>query len=363
MRWDLFCRVIDNFGDIGVCWRLAADLASRGDTVRLWTDDASALAWMAPHGAAGVEVLGWADAALAEPADVVVEAFGCDPPEAFVARMAARTPPPRWINLEYLSAEPYVERSHRLPSPQLAGPGRGLTKHFFYPGFSAHTGGLLREPDLAARQQAFDATAWLAAQRMDARPGERRVSLFCYANPALPALLDALTDAPTLLLVTPGLAAMQVLQLSGGARQIGALRLHALPYLTQHDYDHLLWACDLNVVRGEDSFVRAQWAGRPFLWQIYPQHDGVHAAKRTAFEALYWASAEPALAAAGRAASAGWNGEPVDGAAAPARLPLPPAADRATWDAWAAHARRWRTALAALPDLTASLRAFAAEAR
>jgi uncharacterized repeat protein (TIGR03837 family) len=167
----------------------------------------------------------------------------------------------------------------------------------------------------------------------------------------------------TRLLVTPGRAraALEAVLPQGAAG--GALAITHLPHLTQTDYDHLLWACDLNVVRGEDSFVRAQWAGRPFLWQIYPQHDGVHAAKRTAFEALYWASAEPALAAAGRAASAGWNGEPVDGAAAPARLPLPPAADRATWDAWAAHARRWRTALAALPDLTASLRAFAAEAR
>ena len=125
MRWDLFCRVIDNFGDIGVCWRLAADLAARGDTVRLWVDDARALAWMAPQGAPRVEVHAWAESAQAEPAEVVVEAFGCDPPEAFVARMAARTAPPRWINLEYLSAEPYVERSHRLPSPQLAGPGRG----------------------------------------------------------------------------------------------------------------------------------------------------------------------------------------------------------------------------------------------
>jgi hypothetical protein len=23
LHWDIFCRVIDNFGDIGVCWRLA----------------------------------------------------------------------------------------------------------------------------------------------------------------------------------------------------------------------------------------------------------------------------------------------------------------------------------------------------
>ena len=54
--WDIFCQVIDNFGDIGVCWRLAADLAARGHQVRLWVDDASALHWMAPQGAAGVEV-------------------------------------------------------------------------------------------------------------------------------------------------------------------------------------------------------------------------------------------------------------------------------------------------------------------
>jgi len=57
MHWDLFCRVVDNFGDIGVCWRLAADLATRGDAVRLWCDDASALAWMAPDGAPGVDGL------------------------------------------------------------------------------------------------------------------------------------------------------------------------------------------------------------------------------------------------------------------------------------------------------------------
>jgi len=68
MQWDLFCRVIDNFGDIGVCWRLAADLAGRGEAVRLWTDDAGALAWMAPQGAPGVQVCAWpADGADGRP--------------------------------------------------------------------------------------------------------------------------------------------------------------------------------------------------------------------------------------------------------------------------------------------------------
>ena len=46
--WDIFCKVIDNYGDMGVCWRLAADLASRAHRVRLWVDDLAALSWMAP---------------------------------------------------------------------------------------------------------------------------------------------------------------------------------------------------------------------------------------------------------------------------------------------------------------------------
>src|SRR5256885_9819984 len=95
--WDIFCQVIDNFGDIGVCWRAAADLASRGERVRLWLDDATALAWMAPHGHPGVEVRAWpaagADTGVA-PGRVVIEAVGSVPPPALVARLAEVPHPP-----------------------------------------------------------------------------------------------------------------------------------------------------------------------------------------------------------------------------------------------------------------------------
>jgi uncharacterized repeat protein (TIGR03837 family) len=363
MHWDLFCRVVDNFGDIGVCWRLAADLGARGDAVRLWCDDASALAWMAPNGAPGVEVHAWPadDDTSIEPAEAVVEAFGCRLPEGYLRRMAAREPRPTWINLEYLSAEDYVERNHGLLSPQSAGPARGVDKWFFYPGFSSRTGGLLREPDLARRQSRFEPGAWRHARGVVAAAGERVVSLFCYANPALPALLDALSTAPTLLLVTPGLAARQVQAVLGTSSR-GALRVHYLPALTQPDYDHLLWACDLNLVRGEDSFVRAQWAGKPFLWQIYPQDDGAHAAKLAAFLRRFLASAAPDLAAAVLGASESWNG--VTGPSAPhgrvTGITLPPPR---LWPDWEDHCRAWRAGLKAVPDLTSSLRAFVLERR
>jgi uncharacterized repeat protein (TIGR03837 family) len=355
LRWDLFCHVVDNYGDLGVCWRLAADLAARGDNVRLWVDDARALAWMAPRGAAGVSAHPWpaADDAGIAPADAVIEAFGCSLPPGFVQAMAARRPPPAWINLEYLSAEDYVERNHLLPSPQLAGPGRGLVKHFYYPGFSERTGGLIRETDLAARQRAFDAAAWRRAQGIAPAAGERCASLFCYGNAALPALVDALAAEPTLLLVTPGLAAQQVQALLGREARRGALRAQFLPALAQADYDHLLWSCDLNLVRGEDSFVRAQWAGRPFLWQLYPQSDGAHARKLEAFNDRFLHGAPAALAASLRAAARAWNGI---GAAAQ-RIELPQLA------AWGEHCRAWRERLWRLPDLTAGLRALARSGR
>lgn len=346
LQWDLFCRVIDNFGDIGVCWRLAADLAARGERVRLWVDDAAALGWMAPAGVAGVELRAWPESLVAiESFDVVIEAFGCQLPDLFVRRMASAAEPPLWINLEYLSAEDFVERSHKLSSPQTSGPGAGLRKRFFYPGFTPRTGGLIRETDLLARQKAFDAPAWLAAHGAAAQPGEQVVSLFCYGQPALPALLDQFAQRPTLMLATAGHAARQVSALLGPSLRRGGVRAIELPALPQPDYDHLLWAADLNFVRGEDSFVRAQWAGKPFVWQIYPQHDSVHLAKLDAFLDRFGAESEL------RALWHAWN-------AGSASLPALPAAA-----SWRSQCEIWRASLLSQPDLTAQLLGFAFETR
>ncbi|QDL38031.1 elongation factor P maturation arginine rhamnosyltransferase EarP [Rhodoferax sediminis] len=355
MLWDIFCKVIDNFGDIGACWRLSADLAARGEQVRLWVDDASALRWMAPGGCPGVTVLPWAQSLQPTgrpPADVLVEAFGCEIAPEFIAAcvdgVRATGRKPVWINLEYLSAESFVERAHGLPSPVMSGPGAGLTKYFFYPGFTAHTGGLLREPGLAHRQLEFNRATWLARLGVDPQ-GERLVSLFCYEPPALEGLLDQLADGaqPTRLLVTPGRAAAATraaiehknrLQPLWNKRK--QLSISYLPALSQVDFDHLLWACDLNFVRGEDSLVRALWAGKPFIWQIYPQDDAVHHGKLEAF--LDWLQAPASL----RQFHQVWNGASAAG--------LPPI-DGAAWGPMAVAARE---RLLAQDDLTHQLQQF-----
>jgi uncharacterized repeat protein (TIGR03837 family) len=321
LRWDIFCRVIDNHGDLGVCWRLCADLAKRGHTVRLWVDDASALAWMAPQGCSDVAVHAWPASNNDYPdcVDVVIEAFGCELPEHVQGMIAAQqTPPVVWINLEYLSAEDFVERCHGLPSPVMSGPAKGCTKWFFYPGFTPATGGLLREPDLLERQAAFNPHAWLAQLGLPLRKDARRVSLFCYEPAVLSTWLQQLANrsAPTDLLVAPGRpqaaikAALQSLGWTntasawqqGGSAQQDQLALHPLPYLSQTDFDLLLWSCDLNMVRGEDSLVRALWAAKPFVWHIYPQDDNAHHDKLEAF--LDWLQAPTSL----REFHHAWNG-------------------------------------------------------
>ena len=307
--WDIFCTVIDNHGDLGVCWRLTRQLLAQGQSVRLWADDASALSWMAPDASTlpHLQVLPWPAASQSEvlkslkPADVWIEAFGCTLPEAFVAHgVATRNQQPHWINLEYLSAEDWVPRMHNMPSPVMSGSAKGWTKRFFYPGFTADTGGLLRETDLQERQQRLDRVAWRQKNAPNLALGGLLISLFCYEPAALPQLLAQLTGTPHHLLVTPGrpLAAVQ--------QALSSMPVHpgwsALPYTTQNGFDEMLWACDLNFVRGEDSLVRALWAGQPFIWHIYPQDDNAHHDKLEAF--LDWMQAPESL----RRAHRFWNG-------------------------------------------------------
>ena len=360
--WDIFCRVIDNYGDVGVLWRLSAELAARGERVRLWIDDHRALAWMAPGALdgswPGVQVLPWADAESPSAcaglvcAQVWIEGFACAIPDAFVAHFAARVGKadgaarPVWINLEYLSAEDYVARNHGLPSPILRGPAQGWTKYFFYPGFTHGSGGLVRN-------------AWSNTPPQSAglgHSGELRISLFCYEPPALEDLLRCLgqQQRPTRLLVTHGRAAQAVRQLL--ARADFALPKHLaleyLPALSQRDYDALLAGCDLNFVRGEDSLVQALWAGKPFVWQAYPQSDAAHRHKLDAF--LDWMQADDMV----RALHLVWNGF-----GAPA--------DRAPWKqavagtaaAWEQLVRQARARLLAQDDLPTRLRGLVAKNR
>ncbi|KND55505.1 hypothetical protein BPUN_2069 [Candidatus Paraburkholderia kirkii] len=368
---DIFCAVIDNFGDIGVCWRLARQLrAEHGWRVRLLVDDLNVFhalcpevdATLARQEAMGVVIEHWREPAHAgdtlQLADVVIEAFACELPHAYIAAMARRDPRPVWINLEYLSGEDWVADFHMRPSPH---PRYPLDKSFFFPGLGAGTGGVLKEHDLDARRERFDAASWWRKRVGVERPdgGQTVVSLFAYENPAVDALLAQWRggDAPIVLLVPEGRISGALARFFGLPRfaagmsaRAGALQAHALGFVEQPRFDELLGAADINFVRGEDSFVRAQWAKKPFVWHIYPQADDAHVPKLDAALAHCTRELSPPVRAAITRFWHAWNGAGVP-----------------DWtDFWRhraaleARAARWAGELASVGDLAGNLAAHAA---
>ncbi|MDR7049677.1 putative repeat protein (TIGR03837 family) [Duganella sp. 3397] len=377
MRLDLFCRVIDNYGDIGICWRLARQLhAEHGIAVRLWVDDLASFQRLCPdvdtnaenQVVQGVAVRHWrGQDGMYTPedvADIVIEFFAVDLPPHYVAAMAQCTPRPVWFNFEGLTAEEWVEGCHRLTSPH---PQLPLTKHFFFPGFTDKTGGLLREAALFDERRAFLADPALASdflQSLGASPAElaaTRVSLFCYPFAPVAPLFEAWQGGAEAItcFVPEGVATQAVQGFLGGDAVAGAvatrghLTVRVLPFVPQPDYDKLLWACDVNLVRGEDSWVRAQWAGKPFVWHIYPQDDNLHHKKLRAFLQRYAVGLD-----AISAFTLAWNGVHLD-----ADWPALWRGLRSEAPQIAARAAEWEPEVTAHGDLTGNLVAFAQSLR
>jgi uncharacterized repeat protein (TIGR03837 family) len=378
----LFCKVVDNYGDVGICWRLARQLQQEhGIAVTLWVDDLQSFQRICPdvvinaeeQQLAGVTVRYWRNQegnfSAGEVADIVIEFFGCDIPPNYIAAMAGCNPRPVWLNLEGLSAEEWVEGCHALPSPH---PRLPLTKYFFFPGFTNKTGGLLHESSLEEQRRQFQSdqsamTAFLA--QFGVTPAEMtslKVSLFCYPHAPVSALFDAWKsgDAAITCLVPEGVAVEATQAFlgeeakPGTARTCGALTVRVLPFVAQPDYDKLLWACDFNFVRGEDSWVRAQWAGKPFIWHIYPQDKNLHHKKLTAFLQRYSADIESLFNLSLR-----WNEAKAEDTERQTDWPALWSLFQADMPKIACRSAEWRRQMLANGDLASNLLEFAGSLR
>ena len=370
MRADIFCRVIDNFGDIGVTWRLVRQLQREHQwSIRLCVDDLKSFQRIEPgldperaqQTISGVEIVHWCEPAPAlEPRPIVIASFSCELPASYLASINAHAT--LWLNLEYLSAEKWVEGCHTLPSLR----SDGLSSHFFFPGFTPQTGGLIREQSLLTARDAWrddqaqqyqmikslgvpDAAlrAWRPDHATSAHPASRGrlISLFCYPLAPLDSLLDVLSEHPqaSILLVPQGV----VPELAPGIR--GSLHIVRVPFVSQEHYDRILWTADLNVVRGEDSIVRAIWAGKPFIWHIYPQSELTHLKKLEAWLSL------SELAVFAQRVLLEWNRE----ASGPALMTaLKESLTPAAFEQWRSSTQSLCEKLTKLPDLATSLDAF-----
>ena len=373
-RWAIFCKVIDNFGDAGVCWRLAQQLAGQyGFKVDLFIDQVSIVkqfgryAKYEAYELSDLQVLPWPDPGHSLPVsttslqaetqlstacvqtqtqlpaqyDVIVAAFAVVLPASWLDLMANR-PEGSWFNLEYLSAEPWVAQCHLLNSIK---PVTGACETFFFPGFETGTGGLLREPWIESRKiPAPDVLHEQIASNLT-------ISIFCYANAPLQRLIDQLEGHKiTIKLAASGWAFSPVLAANT------TLTIESLPFLSHDEYDQLLAQCDLNFVRGEDSLVRAIWAEKPFIWQIYEQHENAHFVKLAAFLAMYCEQTDEGLKTLITSVFNWWNQiEPADQNLSPKSLACLINDAFYQLPAWTLHAAKLCDALGQTQDLCSAL--------
>lgn len=375
----LFCTVIDNFGDIGVCWRLAQMLhREQGCRVYLWLDDAAALAALSPNlpplpcRHQGIEIRPWregleADSDGVPPPDLLLETFACTLPDSILN--IVRQHKPLWLNWEYLSAEDWAEAMHGKPSLQ----ADGSEKYFWLMGFSERSGGLLRERDFSSRLAASDV---FRRHLFAGRPSEKPHSavqnwlLFGYESPVWAdwlAMWQAFGQPVRLLLAggkiidslkTAGVLPSEALISDGSTWSCGCVELLRLPFVAQDDFDRLLACADGLIVRGEDSFVRAQFSGKPFLWHIYPQDEAAHFDKLAAF----WQKTESCFPAEIFAAQQILSNELNGGAR------LTPSERSAAWQTlqnrfacWQNAAETWRQHLFAQESAVEKLAKFCAD--
>ena len=138
-----------------------------------------------------------------------------------------------------------------------------------------------------------------------------------------------------------------VQELLRARRLAPALQFIALPFIEPTAFDQLLWSCDCLLVRGEDSFIRAQWAAKPMMWHIYPQAKQAHEAKLQAFHQRYSIGMPVQSRLAWEAFSWAWNrGQDVS----------------TLWPEWLkhrevlkSHARVWQQALGQKASLQSCL--------
>jgi uncharacterized repeat protein (TIGR03837 family) len=354
-RWEMVCRVVDHFGDAGIAWRLAMMLAHDHEiAVTLWIDNLQTLSKLQPsvdpardvQCCQSIEIRRLtdntevpdracheSDGVITPPrywTDVILDMFGGGIPDRWADQLSqdfpyeknqerqAGAPKPTLIVYEYLSAESYVESLHAMPSPP---PDFDVPRFFFFPGFTPHSGGLPREKNIMALRDAHqnrpDQKEILWATLFEGKrlpPPDKNalwVSLFCYETPKLLTLLNAWRDTslPMVLLVPEGVASSTLQSRRAALSNHGQhFSVYTIPFTDQSRYDHLLWACDFNFVRGEDSLTRAIWAGRPFIWQAYLQPDDAHHSKARALIEHYLNDQNDPLWDSWRAVMYWWNG-------------------------------------------------------
>lgn len=269
---DVFCDVIDNYGDAGVCLRLCRDLTKKDISVNLYCNRTAVLSKILNLYDKKNELLKiyqWPDNKENYVAQkIIIQAFSVRLPSFLIENIKLQKS--LVINLEYLTAETFAEECHQLPSFS-----DGIQSYFFFPGFTNKTGGVLIEDN------------YLNLIKKYRNHTSTSITVFSYKNDKLKSFIDNLNEFEfeKNLIIFEGKPLdnfnniYKTNLLPDCSLKMNNLNILTKKMVSQDEYDELLCTSFINLVRGEDSIVRAMLAGKPFLWHIYPQEDNAHIEK------------------------------------------------------------------------------------
>ncbi|WP_298975110.1 elongation factor P maturation arginine rhamnosyltransferase EarP [uncultured Fusobacterium sp.] len=281
---DIFCEVIDNYGDVGVAYRLARELKRiyPNKKLRFIINQTEELSLIKKKD--NITVLTYKDINKIEnSADLVIETFACNIPEMYmnIALKSSKL----MINLEYFSSENWVDDFH-LQESFLGG---NLKKYFFIPGLSKKSGGIILDKEFLDRKNKVQENREYYLKQFNINENyDLIISVFSYEknfDNFLKTLQEL--DKKVLLLLLSEKTQKNFIKYFDNNNYYDKIKIVKLPFFTYDKYEELLALCDINLVRGEDSFVRALLLGKPFLWHIYPQDEDTHIMKLESFLEKY----------------------------------------------------------------------------
>lgn len=281
---DIFCQVIDNYGDVGVAYRLAREFKRvyPNKKLRFVINQIEELNLI--RKSENIEVILYKDISKIEnSADLIIESFGCEIPKEYMDKALKKSK--LIINLEYFSAEKWVDDFH-LQESFLEG---NLKKYFFIPGLSEKSGGILLDNEFLQRKKKVEANKEYYLEKFGIKEKYDLIgSVFSYEK-NFDSLIEELKklDKKIILLILSEKTQKNFIKYFDNGNNYDKIKFVKLPFFTYDKYEELLALCDFNLVRGEDSFVRALLLGKPFLWHIYPQDENTHIKKLESFLEKY----------------------------------------------------------------------------
>ena len=281
---DIFCQVIDNYGDVGVAYRLAREFKRvyPNKKLRFVINQIEELNLI--RKSEDIEIILYKDISKIEnSADLIIESFGCEIPKEYMDKALKKSK--LIINLEYFSAEKWVDDFH-LQESFLEG---NLKKYFFIPGLSEKSGGILLDNEFLQRKKKVEANKEYYLEKFGIKEKyDLMGSIFSYEK-NFDSLIEELKklDKKIILLILSEKTQKNFIKYFDNGNNYDKIKFVKLPFFSYDKYEELLALCDFNLVRGEDSFVRALLLGKPFLWHIYPQDENTHIKKLESFLEKY----------------------------------------------------------------------------